>query len=129
MADQSLVLEPIIRGDGYDGAIFNLIDDSTPANPIDLTGVTIRMQVRQNLIDRTLDPLLEILSTGENPGITLPNAAGGQIQIEEINAINIPAGGYFFDMEITFPTGRILTPIYGSWQILDEVTFTTETAT
>jgi hypothetical protein len=130
MARSKQNLESIVRQDRFDGAIFNLIDDGDPAQPIDLTGVTAIMQVRQNLIDRTLPALLE-LTTPEATlgGLVISDAANGQIQIQLINSVNIPSGGYFYDIQITFPDGSILTPIFGQWQILEEVTFVTETVT
>ncbi len=123
-------LTSIARGDGFPGAIFNLFDDGNPQQPIDLTDATARMQVRQNLTDRTLAPLLNLTTPETTPGgLVISDAANGRIEIQQIDVVDIPVGGYFYDIEITFPSGFVQTYIFGAWQILDEVTFTTETTT
>ena len=134
MARSRLDLESITRGDGFDGAIFNIFDNGGiggQQQPIDLTGASARMQVRQNLTDRTLDPLLELTTPGVDlpGGLVISDAANGRIEIQSINTVNLAAGGYWYDIEITLASGIVKTYIFGAWQILEEVTFTTETTT
>jgi len=103
-----------IKGDTFNGLSFT-IKNKDDDSPIDLTGVTIRMMLRDHNRD-----LKKTFSTGS--GMTISNPAGGVFQIDE-QVIDIYAGKYNYDIEFTFPLGKIKTYISGKWEIIQDVTY------
>jgi hypothetical protein len=93
----------------------------TPAVPVDLTGCTLKMQVRKNVMDTNV--LAEFSST--NGLLTVTNAAQGRIALEipasTSTAFTFMAGVY--DIEITFVgTGDVYRIIEGCFSAIPEVT-------
>ena len=88
---------------------------SLNGTPIDLTGYTIRMQVRLN---RAATPILDVSTTS---GITVTNAAGGEFHVDPV-LINQPGGRYIYDIQFT--SGSVVkTHIAGAFTIMDDVTY------
>lgn len=89
-------------------------------NAIDLTGATIRMQVRSN--KRSTSKLLD-LST-DTSGITITDAVNGVFQISqtatETAAYSFTSGVY--DLEIEFSGGEVRRILYGKFTINEEIT-------
>lgn len=88
-------------------------------NPIDLTGYTARLQMRNNLNDPT--PFLDL--TTENGGITLGGAQGTVTLLatdEQTSAIDSKKGVY--DLEIELSDGSVVRLLAGKVTVSYEVT-------
>lgn len=90
-----------------------------PATPVDLTGCTARMQVREKV--ESVSPLLSL--TTENGGIALGGVAGTvtiNISAEATAALTWKSGVY--DLEIEFADGFVRRLLQGSVSVSPEVT-------
>jgi hypothetical protein len=90
-----------------------------PAQPVDLTGCTARMQVRESI---DADAVLLSLSTTDGR-IALGGAAGTislRVEAEETAAITWKAGVY--DLEVEFADGTVRRLLSGSVSVSPEVT-------
>lgn len=96
------------KGDTWNGAIFEILENGTP---LDLTGATFLCQIKKHATDS--DSVLEL-----SPQVT--DGAAGKLEIAAL-VIDIPARQYVFDIQITLASGRILTPISGTFTILQDV--------
>jgi len=89
-------------------------------NPIDLTGYTARMQVREKHSSSTA-----VIDISDGNGITLGGAAG-TIDIEILPAATInlalPKGFGVYDMELTPPDGKTFRLMEGGVKYTREVT-------
>ncbi len=94
---------------------------STTSTPVDLTGCTANMQVRQNYGDPVLLALSSTALTTNGSGITLGGSAGTiTINITPLDAAALISGIY--DLEIQFSDGSIQTPVAGAVIVSPEVT-------
>jgi hypothetical protein len=108
----------------YKGATFTKSiqwKTGTPANPVNLTGCTARMQIRKSVNDTSI---LDTLTT-ENGKIVFEDAGNGKLKIEipasVSTAYTFNSGVY--DLEIVFPsTGRVVRLIEGCVSANPEVT-------
>lgn len=90
-----------------------------PAVPVDLTGCTARMQVREKLDA----PAVLVELTTENGGIALGGVSGTvtlRIEADATAAFTWRAGVY--DLEIIFADGTVRRLMYGSVSVSLEVT-------
>lgn len=96
------------------GDTFRAIDIALKINgeAVDLTGASVLAQVR-TAPDSAVVAMT--LST------SIHNASTGLLRINE-QAVNLAAGMYYYDLQITMPTGFRETYLTGSWQILQDVT-------
>ena len=106
----------------YQGATFRkrlawLNPDRTP---IDLTGCTARMQVREDYESPL--PLLEL--TTENGGITIDPVNTGvlHLYISDVGTAACLWGGGVYDVEIVHPGGDVTRLVQGSVSVSPEVT-------
>ena len=83
----------------------------------DSGGTSIKMQVRSK-------PLADPALIDVSPVPIYPTLGEMQISIEVSGALTgaIPAGKYYYDIEITRPDGSIRTVIYGQFVIEQDVT-------
>jgi len=89
-------------------------------NPVDLTGYTARMQIREKITDAT--PVHSMDTT--TGGITMGGTAGTiQLFISDADtaAMNMPKGGVY-DLEIVSPTGKVTRLLEGKVIFSPEVT-------
>jgi len=87
--------------------------------PVDLTGYSARMQVRQNYYSE--DTVID-LSTGEN-GITLGGVAGTiDLFIDNDITKDFPPGSWLYDLEIESSGGIVGRLIEGNFVVTPEVT-------
>lgn len=108
-------IPPLTRGDTWLGMPgLELID--VAGDPVDLTGASIKMQVKENQATETA--LLEF-STAD--GITIDNAAGGVFSIGKSD-VGVSAGLFVYDVQVTLSNGDRHTVLYGTWRILPDVT-------
>lgn len=83
---------------------------------VNLTGSTITIQVRKTA-NATAVHLS--LSTGGN-GITIAGASNNQIVLNKV--VNIAAGNYLYDMNVTFPSGVVKTYVWGTFLVQEDIT-------
>lgn len=88
--------------------------------PMDLTGCSIKMQVRSCKTDTTV--LLEASTT--NGKIVLTDAANGkwQINLSPADTAALAFSKAVYDLDITFPSGDVFTPIEGVVSCTSQVT-------
>ena len=107
----------IIKGDTFKGSQFT-VTNNTLAVPVNLTGASIKMQLKKQG-STTSTALLE-LSTA-NGLINITDAVNGVFEINPF-IMNIPAGSYNYDMQFIFSGNVIQTYIYGTWTVTEDVT-------
>ena len=91
---------------------------TTPATPVDLTGYTARMQIRQNYGQ----PVIAELNTTNN-GIVLGGTAGTvDLYISAVTTAAFTPGTALYDIEFTAPNGDVIRKIAGAITITPEVT-------
>jgi hypothetical protein len=102
-----------VKGDTFDGVLFT-VKVNTVA--LDLTSAHIDMDLR-------LEPLGIVAKTfSEGAGITITDASNGKFRIDS-QIIDISAGLYYYDIEITLSNGVVKTYVGGRWKILQDVTY------
>ena len=106
-----------LKGDTFNGIAFTLTTE-VPAAPIDLTGAAIKVQFRKGNKTGFMQKELSIGS-----GITVTDAPNGTFQLNPFKADWQPSI-YYYDVEITFPSGRVKTYIEGTFKIVQDVTQT-----
>lgn len=102
------------------GATFSQVitwKDSTNS-PIDLTGYTARMQIRQKVTSS-----VSLSLTTENNRITLGGDAGTiTINITSSDMSDLPAGAYTYDLELVSVSGDVSRLLMGTFVVRSEVT-------
>jgi hypothetical protein len=83
---------------------------------VNLTGSTITIQVRKTANATAIDLSL---STGGN-GITISGVGNNQIVLNKV--VNIAAGNYLYDMNVTFPSGVVKTYVWGTFLVQEDIT-------
>lgn len=104
-----------IKGDTFDQVAFQLKINESAVN---LTGATIRMQLRKSYSD--IVAALS-LTSASSAGITITNAANGEFKINT-QIIDIEVYNYVYDIQITFSSGVVKTYVQGGFNITNEVT-------
>lgn len=104
------------KGDTFKGKTIKLYNGTGPGKtPMDLTGVTARMQFKP-LGNRTTSFEFK---TADNT-LTIPVPINGTILMQpRILAPN--AGDYNYDLELTFPNGTVKTYLTNVWKIVEDV--------
>jgi hypothetical protein len=103
-----------IKGDTFDGVLFEVLENDLP---VDLTGATINMDLRQTAAS---DTSLKRFSTTTNE-IEITDPLLGKFQFKE-QIVNVAAYSYYYDIEINYASGRTKTWIAGKWKIKQDVT-------
>lgn len=97
------------------------VDDQEPAVPIDITGYSARMHLREDIEDTAF--IIELLDT--NGRITL-GGANGEIDLfiadNDTEALTIESGVY--DLEVESPGGDVTRLLMGRFTLSLEVTRT-----
>ena len=103
-----------IKGDTFNGVEFTLEVNSLP---VDLTNASIKMYLKTQ--SKACDVVAKF--TTDNGKLTITDAVNGVFQFDN-QIININAGTYDYDIEITLNNGTIKTYIKGTWKILQDIT-------
>lgn len=94
-----------------------------PAAPVDLTGASIRMQVRTHKESETA---LLTVSNGTSGGVTITDAANGEftvrVEAADTDDLEFPRGVY--DIEIEMPDGTVNRLVEGAVTLSRQVTRT-----
>ena len=102
------------------GATFNQVitwKDSANA-PIDLTGYTARMQIRQKVSSS-----VSLALTTENGRITLGDTDGTiTLTVSASDMTALPAGPYTYDLELVSGAGIVSRLLMGTFVVRSEVT-------
>jgi hypothetical protein len=102
-----------VKGDTFDGVLFTIKVNTVP---LDLNSAHIKMDLR-------LEPLGVVAETfSDGAGITIYNASDGQF-VFDAQIIDIDAGNYYYDIEITLSNNVVKTYITGRWTILQDITY------
>ena len=102
------------RGDTFDEVLFELKKDNVAIN---LTGATIRMQLRK----APGGPVFLNLTSVSSAGITITDATAGKFKINS-TIINLEANVYLYDIEIAFASGEVRTWVSGQFTVLNDIT-------
>jgi hypothetical protein len=92
--------------------VFSILADTTP---VDLSGSTILIQVRPSAASATI--ALE-LSTADT-SILIGGANRNQITLNK--KVDVTAGSYVYDMNVTFPSGEVKTYIWGNFIVQEDI--------
>lgn len=103
------------KGDTFNEVAFEVKKNGTAIN---LTGATIRMQLRKEYED--VSAVLSLTSVA-NAGITITNAASGLFKINA-QIINIEVFNYVYDIQFTLASGEVKTYVKGGFNVTPEVT-------
>ena len=103
------------KGDTFDEVVFQVKINNIV---VDLTGATIKMQLRKNYSDTSAALSLTSVSSA---GITITDAATGQFKINS-QIIDIEVYNYVYDIQITLASGVVKTYVQGGFNITNEVT-------
>jgi len=103
----------IVTNDTFSGSV-TLIDTATQT-PIDLTGATVRMDVKADYAAAT--PVA--LSFAAGSGLTLDEPAG---KVSFSKTMSIPPAEYVYDLQVTFPGSIVRTYLRGRIKVLEEAT-------
>jgi hypothetical protein len=115
MAIQAILnLPEVVRGDTMRSFLMTFKSNGTA---IDLRGGNVKMQVRE-----TKDGRLLYEADTAKQGITFIDAENGIIRIDEILRVDIKAGTYYQDIQVTLASGVRDTFTKGIWRIHEEVT-------
>jgi len=93
--------------------VFTITSNSVP---VSLLGCTIVIQVRKTASASSID--LSLSTTDSS--ITIGGTNNNQITLKKI--VNIAAGNYLYDMNVTFPSGIVKTYIWGSFLVQEDIT-------
>lgn len=104
-----------IKGDTFDEVAFQLKINDVAVN---LTGATIKMQLRKKYSDTTAALSLTSVSSA---GITITTPLEGRFKINT-QIIDIEVYNYVYDIQITLSSGVVKTYVQGGFNITNEVT-------
>lgn len=92
--------------------------DGTAGNPRDLTGVTVRAQIRATAANQQILVSWTAAAAADqvaSPGVVL-------LSLTPAQTAALPAGKAVFDVELTFPNGDVQTYLTGEINVIAEVT-------
>jgi cytoplasmic iron level regulating protein YaaA (DUF328/UPF0246 family) len=103
------------KGDTFNGLQFTVLN-TVGLTAIDLTDVVIKSEFKlNNKRGQTVQTF--IIDTG----LTVTDALNGVFQIDPF-ILDWGISTYYYDIEFTFPNGRIITYIDGTIKIIQDVT-------
>lgn len=101
------------KGDTLESVAFTITYTGT-TTPVDLTGTTVKCQFRKPFNGA----IVADLSLGN--GLTMDDPDLGIIVIDDILELDWDVDNYRYDIEFTYPTGRIKTYIKGTINIVSD---------
>lgn len=116
MADSAFDFDDHKKGDTFDGASFQILEDGVA---VDLTNAKITMDIRAKAKDAAY--VLRLSTESAIPEIEISGVTPGAFSILA-QVIDIDAANYVYDIEITFASGRKKTWISGKFPVIQDVT-------
>lgn len=101
---------------------FTVVLKYSSGTPIDLTGATVRMQLRAIYNNGKAWEFSTVEGEDTDTLLTLPDPANGVIQFPEILTWDIRASKYDYDLEVTDSTGFVRTYLRGIWAVNQDIT-------
>jgi hypothetical protein len=92
---------------------FAILADVTP---VDLSGSTILIQVRPTPTSASV----ELTLSTANSSISIGGVDRNQITLNK--KVEVAAGSYVYDMNVTFPSGEVKTYIWGNFIVQEDIT-------
>jgi hypothetical protein len=92
---------------------FAILADVTP---VDLSGSTILIQVRPTPTSASV----ELTLSTANSSISIGGVDRNQITLNK--KVEVTAGSYVYDMNVTFPSGEVKTYIWGNFIVQEDIT-------
>jgi hypothetical protein len=92
---------------------FAILADVTP---VDLSGSTILIQVRPTPTSTSV----ELTLSTANSSISIGGVDRNQITLNK--KVEVAAGSYVYDMNVTFPSGEVKTYIWGNFIVQEDIT-------
>jgi hypothetical protein len=92
---------------------FAILADVTP---VDLSGSTILIQVRPTPTSASV----ELTLSTANSSISIGGVSRNQITLNK--KVEVAAGSYVYDMNVTFPSGEVKTYIWGNFIVQEDIT-------
>ena len=102
------------KGDTFEEVNFQMLVNN---NPLNLTGATLRMQLRKEYGGIVFLSLTSVASAG----ITITTPINGLFKINK-QIINIDSANYIYDIELTKADGTVKTYINGNFLISNDIT-------
>lgn len=104
-----------IKGDTFPGVSFTI---TVNGSPLDLTNATVRLYLRNKykILKHRFSTDVAI------GGMTITDPTNGIVRLDE-QIVDVAAGTYNYDLEITLVTGEVYTYVNGTWTILQDVTY------
>lgn len=103
------------KGDTFNEVAFEVKKNGTAIN---LTGATIKMQLRKQYSD--VSAVLSLTSVS-SAGITITAPTSGQFKINA-QIIDIEVFNYVYDIQFTLASGEVKTYVKGGFNVTPEVT-------
>jgi len=103
-----------IKGDTFDEVAFSIKINNIA---LDLTGATIKMQLKKN----SNSPASLSLTSVSSAGITITSPSAGLFKINE-QIIDIEVFNYAYDIQLTLASGVVKTYVSGTFNITKEIT-------
>ena len=97
-------------------------DNSSPAQPLDLTGYTLRFTAKNSASDETAVISKTSAVSGEIDLILTGDKNQADIIIDRVDTVELSIGPLVFDIEAETPAGKFHTIVVGSLNILQDVT-------
>lgn len=104
-----------VKNDTFNEVRFTYLDGD--GNPVDITDCEIRIQFRYRSKTGAIVKNIEVGS-----GITLTDPTNGIFTIDEFTPLDWEVDSYYYDVEVTFPSGRIKTYVWGILKVVQDVT-------
>lgn len=114
MTQQSYTFPDHVKGDTMEAISFTFVLNGLP---LDLTGASIRMDVRT----RMKKEQLVRWDTGSLGGLTISDPTNGILLFDE-KIVDIEAGKHIYDIEITLASGEVKSYLRGFFNVTQDVT-------
>jgi hypothetical protein len=101
----------IWRNDSW-SQTFAILADTTP---VDLSGCTILIQVRPT----PASSVVALTLSTANSTISIGGVSRNLITLNKI--VDVAAGAYVYDMNVTFPSGEVKTYLWGNFIVSEDI--------
>lgn len=107
-------LEDMYRGDTRH---LSLIFETREKEPVDLTGAVLFFTAKKHLTDTDADAVMS-----KRVDVHTSPLEGRSTIVLTPEDTEVPAGKYYYDVQIVSPVGEVTTLLMGSFRVLQDVT-------